>query len=330
MTTPFPHHAALTALLTQGQFDACKIMAEALIAQQIALPQPDDQELARLHLILCRTLVGLEDYKSATAKADIAAFLARKLKDDALLEEALYRAGGCCIRSGDYRPAIHRLTESLDCGSAVFREETQYNRGLAYDSQGAYSYAVADYEAALRSAAGRKPHVARVCSINLAWVLIRLREFTRAEEILTMLSEEAGGHQQDEVLQLQVAHDRLHMAYLKGRHGEALTQALAALRRSGKNYPHIRAQILLTLVSLAVDGGLPQQAFTFGLLAKRLAAQARRPDIDEKVSRQLQAIEYQVGSEHLVESLHKLRQVPVGHSHARRIARGATTAGGVG
>jgi hypothetical protein len=135
---------------------------------------------------------------------------------------------------------------------------------------------------------------------------------------------------QDRTLQLQLAHDRIHLAFLKGQHGEAVRQAVSELRAIGNEYSHIRAYIAFTLMSVAADHCLPQTAFTLGVATKRLAGQARRPDLDQKASKKMRALEQSVGPEPLVHALQELRQVLPGVLVRRKSTRNNGELGGVG
>lgn len=301
-------------------------MAEELIAQQMAAPSPDDQELACLLIYLSRSLTGLHEYEAACEKADIAAFLAHKLKVEGLLEEALYRAGSSYVRAGEYRTAVKRFTTCTTGNANVFRVEVLYNRALAYTNLGSYAQATLDYEAALQAEAERRPQMSRLCRINLAWVLILQQEFERAEALLA----EFAAQDSDQAVQLQIAHDRAHISFLKGDNLNAFCLALVALRQAGGDYPHIRAHIVLTLMALATSEDLPQQAFTLGVFAKRLAGVARRPDLDDEASWQMQELECQAGTEHLARSLQEVREILPGTLQRPKATQGGQRTRGVG
>lgn len=348
MAPRFPQHVALELLYQQGQYEPCRMVAEKLIAELMAPPQVGslvgdvpsveqafkrwqerDLELSCLHINLSRALLGLHDHESAASKADMAALLANKAGDQEVAGEALHVAGVCYSQAGNYRLAVDRFTECLNHAAGLLRAKALYNRGHAYGRQGAYSFAAPDYAEALRLAAELDQNVARVCRINLAWTLTLLRDFQAAEELLTQLATSPGADS-DRLLQVQLAHDRLHMAYLLGQGRDALRQALAALRGASKQYPHVRARIALTLMSVSTDNSLPEQACTLGVLAKRLAGQAKRPDIDEEAGRQLQTLEFQAGTECLMQSLQKAQQVAPGAVRSRQVSRRSSKAGGVG
>lgn len=318
--THLPHHMAITALLEKGQFDACRLMAQEFIAQQLAIPQPDDLELAYLYLVLCRALLGVHEYELAAEKADVAVFLAMKSKDDVLLEEARYRAGTSYGRAADYRTAIRRFTDCLTHTGGKLQAEAYFGRGLAYDVLGAYSYASADYQSAIQLLSPDKTQLGRKARLNLAWVLILQRKFADAEALLAQL-ENAIGAEDDRLLQAQIAHDRIHMGHLKGENKNAFVQAVAVLGRLDQGYPHVRAHVAVTLLSMAADKNLAQHAFTFGVLAKRLAGSANRPDLDEEVSKAILQLQCQTGTDGLVQSLSGMRQVLPGALQGRRASK---------
>lgn len=342
----FSQHETIELLLESNQFEACRVVVETMTRQvmdacrsdenstdQLAFAdalkrwQQRDLELACLHIYHCKALVGLNRYEEAAQKADIAVFLAEKVKDQVLLEEALYRGGTALGRHGDFRGGIDRFTRSLASGAQTYRGEALYSRALCYYGQGAYSSAISDYEDALR-ALGNSPQLARMGRLNLAWVLILAKEFSRAETLLADLAAESGA-EADRTLQLQLAHDWTHLEYLRGEHGSAIKRAVAALREAGKEHTHIRAYIALTLMLMAADHDLPQSAFTLGLTTKRLAGKARRPDIDESASRRMRGLEYQNGSEPLTAALQKLRQVLPGALARRTATKSNDPVGGV-
>jgi tetratricopeptide (TPR) repeat protein len=322
-----PHHAILLSLLDKKQFEACRTTVEDMITDQLNEANPCDSELAQLHIIHCRSLYGLLQYQPAGEKADIAAFLARKLKDNELLGEALYRAGVCFGVHGDQHTAIQRFSGCIETGVTAFRGEAFYSRGYCYVNVGAYSSAVSDYEAALNWAAQHDSSQARKYRINLAWALLLDHRFDRAELVLCEASQEPGASE-DRTLQLQISHDRAHMAYLLKQGRTAFHKAMVALRQSGREFPHIRAHIALTLMGLATDHEMPQEAFSLGVLAKRLAGQALRADLDDEASRKMQALELDAGTDCLVKSLCETGQVLRGALNRRKSQRGATESGG--
>lgn len=335
----FPHHAALDLLLQQQQFDACRMVAEKMIEDLMApltiepgIPaetliqqwQSRDLELAQLHLTLSRCLLGLSEYEIAATTADAAALLARKAADTDTHAEALHIAGACHGQAGNLSTAAQRFSECLQHASGGLRARALYNRGHVYERQGAYAYAVPDFESALELADGIDPKIARSTMINLAWDLIMLREFQRAEELLERLAAVPDADD-DDLLRAQIAHDKLHMAYLQGHHREALRQMFLALRETGQEFPHVRARIAITALSMASDLGLQEEAFVIGILAKRLAGQAKRPDLDDEASRLLQTLEGEAGTDCLIESLQRARQLMPGAIKSRRSRK----AGGV-
>lgn len=294
----------------------------------MALPEPDDGELAQLHLILCLCLLGSHDCEAAGEKADVAQFLARKLKDGQLLEEALYRSGTSYGRAGQYRTAIRRFTDCVQCSTEFHRGDAFFGRGLCYDVLGAYSFAIRDYEEAIRLASASNPVLARKARLNLAWVFILRRDFPQAEGVLAQLASETEAAVEQSV-QLQIAHDRVHMAHLKGEGRNAFAQALFILREAGDDYPHIRAHTAITLMALAGVSEAEQDAFTLGTLGKRLAALADRPDLDEDASREMQSLERRAGTDCLAQSLLKMRQVLPGALKAQKMTRGTQQTRGV-
>lgn len=346
MKAPFPRHEALYLLLKNKQYDACRATADEMIKDLMAafgtdLPahqsvaetvrelRDHDRELACLHTLLSRALFGMNQFREAAGKADIAAFLARKVQDPGLIAEALKFAGAYYSANGEYPLAINRLTECINGSHDDSKGDALYNRGFAHLSLAAYEYAVADFEAAVAWGTGRDPGLVRDSRINLAWVLILSREFDRAELVLAQLVNQPGADL-DQTLQLQVAHDRLHMLYLQGQGREAVRQAQASLRQaSSGNYIHVRAYVALTLMRLAIDQTMPAEAITFGVLAKRLAGQAHRFDLDEEASRHLWQLECQEGTDCLIQPLQQLRQVLKG-AIARRKSAKAANFGGVG
>lgn len=338
MKASYSHHAILTSLLKKKQFDACRVNVEeaisALMAPELEDEEPSgsysdavqqlrerDRELAFLHIVWCRSIFGLYQFREAGEKADIAAFLARKLNDSELLGEALYRAGVCYSSHGDYPLAIQRLTECIDGGTDTFRGDAYYNRGFAHQSLAGYAQAIPDYEAAIEWTASRKPDLVADSRMNLAWVLILCHEFDRAEQVLKQLANEPGADA-DRTLQLQISHDRLHMSFFKGNHREAFKQAFSCMRQAGKDYPEIRAHVVLTFMGMAIGHGETQEAFTLGMFAKRLAGQAHRFDLDDEASRQMRDLECQEGTEFLVRSLQQLRQLLRGSPTRRKVAKG--------
>lgn len=346
VTPRYPHHAVLTLLLQKRQYDACRLAAEEMIGalmagqsdgDQAATESSDgrsplkdrDRELACLHLIWCMALFSLNKYSDAAEKADLAAFLASLVKDEELRAEALFRAGVCYGAAADYQRATQRLTDCIADGTDTFRGDAFYNRGMVYQSMGAFQYAVPEYEAAIAWGSDRKPDLVRRSSINLAWVLILCREFSRAETLLEQL-ETAQGAVEDRTLQMQLNHDRLHMSYLQGNGLDAIKRAVAGLGEAGKEYTHVRAHIILTLIGLASEQHLTNEAFIFGILSKRLAGQAHRQDLDDEAGRQLRDLECADGTEYLSQTLHQLRQVLRGSTTRRRAFRGGNQAGGVG
>lgn len=343
MLARYPHHAVLTSLLQKGQTDACEATVAEMVAHLMAdhhmdelptdtpgagilkLLRDRDRELACLHIIWCMALFSRGQFRAAAEKADLAAFLCQKVNDKQLFGEARYRAGVCYSSNGEYPVGIGRLTECIDSGVADFRGDALYNRGFAHQALAAYDHAIPDYQAAIEWGAERKPDLVRRSRINLAWVLILSREFACAERTL---SELALAGSEDRLINLHIAHDQAHIHLLKGQSITALREALAALNQSGQEYPHVRADIVLTLMAIATDQEMPQEAFTLGLLAKRLAGQARRFDLDERASRRMQELECQEGTEALVRSLQQLRQVLQGSKGRRK--RVADVSGGVG
>lgn len=323
-----PHHSVLNSLLDKQQFEACRTTVEDMITAQMDGAEPDDRELAHLHLFLCRALQGEHRHELASAKADIAAFLSRKLKDGDLTGEALFRAGFSYIQAGHYQTAVDRFTACLRHDDDVFKAKVLFNRGHAYARQGAHSFAQADFDDAIRLVHLSDPDLARTCRINLAWSLILLGELSRAEEELEQLSREQGSDT-DTRLQLQIAHDQLHIAYLKGQGRDALLGAVSVLRQAGDRFPHVKARVGQTLLALSKDRALPEQGFTFGLLTKRLAGQAERLDIDAEASRAMQELEFSVGSDHLVQVLLRTGQLTHGALSVRRSQR-RVHVGGVG
>lgn len=344
MTSSYPGHSVLKMLMKKEQFDACRLTAEEMISdlmnptdlepdamesqtEAVTLLRGRDRELACLHLILCKALFCLNQFRSAAEKADIATFLARKVQDEELVTEALFRAGVCYCSNGEYSVALQRLTESVSTGAQCFKADAFYNRGFVHQTLSSYPSAIEDYEAALALTSDHE--LARDCRINLAWVLILSREFPRAEQVLEELTSNPGSGL-DERLQLQVAHDRLHMSYLKGEERDVLRRAYLCMQQAGLGYPHVRAYVVLTLMGLAADHKLPDQAFSLGILAKRLAGQAYRLDLDEEASRKMRELEYREGSDRLISALQRSRQVLRGAVIRRRTTSGVNQAGGVG
>lgn len=317
MSTHSPHHAILASLLDKKQYEACKLAVEETITAEMARPEPGDRELAHLHIFLCRSLYGLHQYKSAGEKADIAVFLAQKLRDDMLLPEAQFRAGVCYGSQGDYPSAIERLTGCIAGGSPKYLAEALYTRAWCYKSMGAYSYAIPDYDAAIGLVEERDAAQTLTYRIGLAWVLILCQEFDRAEQVLSQLSSEPGA-EADPELQLQIAHDRAHLDYMTKQGRAALAQALSALRKAGKDYAHVRAHIAVTLIGLAADKEASKDAFTLGVLAKRLAGEAHRSDLDREATRQMRILEHQTGTDCLVQALLEAGQVMPGVINRRR------------
>jgi len=313
MTTP--HHVILDSLLGKEQYEACRSTVEDMIKLQMEAAQPDDHELAHLHLFLCRALQGEHRHDQAGAKADIAEFLARKLKDWNLVREALYRAGFNYIQAGNYPTAVERFTASLDYGDDQFKAKALFNRGHAHERQLAFSFAAQDMEQAIQLVGDKEPSLLRDCRMNLAWHLILLGEFERAEKELNRLS--AHGPE-DRYTQLQMAHDRLHILHLKGEGREALLNAVTALRQAGTDYPDVKALVGLTLMSVSVEEGLVEQGFALGVLSKRLAGKANRLDLDQAASRKMQALEFSAGADCLAQSLLRSGQVAQGALSARR------------
>jgi len=319
----FPHHAALELLAEQKQFDACRMVAEKMIADQMAPPSVDqglpaeamlqrwqdrDLELAHLHLILSRCLFGLHEYQAAATNADMARLLARTAGEFSLYAEACHLAGACQGQAGNLNTAAERFTDCLQHATGLLRAKALYNRGHVYERQGAYGYAVPDYEEALQLAGGLDRRLERSAMTNLAWDLIMLKQFERAEELLERL-ETAPDAQADAVLRAQIAHDKLHIAHLQGQHRQAFQQIVQALRRTDQAFPHVRARVALTTMSLAADLGLHEEACVVGLVAKRLASQAQRPDLDDEASRLLHDLEAEAGTDCVVQSLQRARQL---------------------
>lgn len=313
----FPQHAALNMLLEQGQFEACRVVTEAMVEE--VMTQGEDLEVACLHLILSKCLFGLHEYEPAAIKANMAAVLARRAGDLGTYSEATHLAGACYGQAGNYPLAIRHFTQCLKHAEGPLHAKALYNRGHAYERLGAYAYAVPDYEQAqaLQLADGQDRHLTRSAKINLAWNLILLKEFARAEAVLEQLATEPGAGD-DTLLQAQLAHDRLHMAHLQGQDKAAVTEALRALRSIGQEYPHVRAGIGLSLVAIAARKGLPVQAGIISILTKRLAGQAQRPEIDEEASRLLHELEVEAGTESLVLSLYKTGQLVPGSTGKRK------------
>lgn len=338
---PFPQHAALELLLEQEQFHACRLVAERMIEELMAPSTLDhaaetfsrwqyrDLELARLHNTLSRCLLGLHNYEEAATAADAAALLARKTHDLSLYAEAVHIAGVCRSQAGNYRAAVESFSKCMDHATGVLYAKAVYNRGHAYERMCAYRYAAADYEAGAEAATDLDKDLRQVCRANLAWMLVLLKEFARAEDVMMALQVEADAAG-DQQLQLQISHDRFHLAYLQGEGRRALQGALLALKACTGQFPQVRAQMALTLVGLAADTELPEQAFTVGLLAKRLAGRARRPDLDEAASRGLQALEIGAGTDCLAQALQRLQQVAPLGKNRRRMIMVDPRAGGVG
>lgn len=349
MKAHYPQHAVLVSLLKKGQYEACRATTEEMIAELMETPEEGflpvedqsaqgmlkglrdrDRQLACLHIILCVAHFGLKRFREAAEKADIAAFLGRKVHDQDVVVEALYRSGVCYSSNGEYPPAAQRLTECLGAGLDRLRGDALYNRGFAYHVMGAYGYAVPDYEAAILWAADRDEDLVRRSRINLAWVLILSNEFARAEELLSALGT-AKGADEDRWLQLHIEHDLSHIRHLQGNGREALKHVHRALRQAAKDYPHVRARVALTLMGVASQQGMLQEAFSLGVFAKRLAGHASRVDLDDEASRRMRELECQEGSEHLAQSLQQLGQLLPGSVARRKGPKyNLDTTGGVG
>lgn len=344
MVTRFPQHSALEMLLEQKQFDACRMVAEKMIEELMAPPrvegeqsaasaanrwQERDLELAHLLYLLAQCLRGMDEYETAAIKADMAGLLARKAKDMKLYVEAVHLAGGCHGQVGSYRTAIQHYTDCLAHAEGIQRARAFYNRGHMHERQGAFAFAVPDLEQAIELAKDQDEFLLRTAMITLAWNLILLKEFHRAERTIEQLLARSGAGD-DGRIQAQVAHDRLHMAFLQGQGKDAFTQALRALRPIAQDYPHVRAHIALTLMSLATEQNLAEEASVVGLLAKRLAGMAKRQDLDDEVNRRLQGLEAQAGTDSLVQALTKTRQLMPGAVGLRRTSRRGQKIGGVG
>lgn len=343
----FPRHAALEMLLEQEQFEACRTVAERMIEELMlpptveSLPQSQsvatvlascqerDLELGYLHVLLSRCLHGLSDFEMAAIKADMAGLLARKANDLSLLAQATHLSGVCYSQAGNYRLAVQQLTRCLDHAEGLLRAKALYNRGHAYVRQGAHSFAVPDYEGALGLAIEFGPGLARNCRVNLAWTLILLKEFQRADAVLAEIAGEPGA-ESDRLVQVQMAHDRLHMAHLQGHDKDALRQVFEALRHCGQEYPHVRARIALTAMSIATSQGLPEQAVVLGVLSKRMAGKAKRPDLDDEASRRLQTLEVEAGTDCLAQSLQRMKQLMPGVTGPRKLSKRGHKIGGVG
>lgn len=337
-----PQHATLQLLLDQKQFHACRLVVEKLIddlmdvSQAYERPEPlpftrcqeRDVELALLYLMLSKCQYGMHEWELAATHAEASSLLARKAGDLRLHAEALHTAGVCHIQAGNYPRAVQVLTQALDHAQALLRVKGFFNRGHAYERMCAFQAAASDYDAGLRLADGTDENMARLCRINLAWVLILTENFSRAEAVLVEL-EAAPGESTSELVRAHVSHDRLHMAYLRREHKLALSKAIETMQQLPDQHPHVKAQIAMTIMDMMADHALPEQAITIGLLVKRLAALARRPDLDEAASRRLQSLESTAGTPCLVQSLQRLRQVaPLGSRH--RMATGDRPSGGTG
>lgn len=308
MDQPTHHHVLLT-LLEGKQFEACRMSCEALIEQELNKPDPSDAELARLYLILSRAWVGLEQYRKAAESADYAWCLARKTRNNLLIAEARYRAGAAYGLSKEYITAVERFTDALKCGETVFTGTVLYNRGFAYRNMGAYLLAVPDFEAAHQWAIAHGAAWRENCWINLVWVLILSREFERAEQLLTEFEQ---ARQPERLLQLQAEHDRVHLSFLQGRHKEAVERAISALRHCGTEYPHIRAYTAISLLELAAEIELSDAGFAMGIFSKRLAARARRPDLDDEASAHLLDLECKKGPEGFTAALMRIGEIRPG------------------
>lgn len=312
-----PHLLAMSALLDKGQFDACRMTAQQFIEHQMEADDPNDPELAHLHLILSRALLGQHEYALAAEKADVAVFLARKTKDDLLAKESLFYAGTSYGRSTDYTTAIRRFTDCLSISAISWQADAYFGRGLCYDVLGAHSYAAADYSSALQTVPIDNITLRQRILLNLAWVLIVQKDFSNADSTLSQMETENAG-KKDLLLQAQIAHDRIHMAHLKGENHAAFLQAIAALSLMEQDYPHVRAHVAMTLMSMLGDTPFAQQAFTLGVLAKRLAGVAGRPDLDDDASRSLQMLQCRTGSDSLTDALAEMRQVLPGAIQRRK------------
>lgn len=317
----------LLTLLETEQYAACRIAVEKLIDQELESEQPDDRTLAQQHLVLSRALRRLREGRRAAEAADTAAFLARKVKDRDLLAEALFRSGVGYGEAGDYSRAVERLTRALELGEHEFTGRGLYNRGLFSELMGAYSHAAQDYRAALKHARqGREPWLP-ACCLNLAWTLILAKELCEAEEVLSelelhLLATESRSSQ------LQVAHHRAHMRYLREQHADAIRDTVAVIAEAGVKYPAVRSAALLTMAQLAAEAGGLQEAYTFGVLSKRLAGKAQRPDLDGEASRQIRQLQLETGSDYMVEALLSLQQVLPGAALRGRGQRPQKRGGG--
>ena len=347
MLARYPHHTVLVSLLQKGQAEACQATVQEMVAQLMSEQDPAslpagtsgadifkqikdrDRELACLHNIWCMALFTIHKFRDAAEKADLAAFLAQKVNDLALFAEARFRAGVCYSSNGEYPIAIGRLTECIESGVVDFKGDAYYNRGFANQALTDHPQAIQDYHAAIKLGTDR-PDLVRRSSINLAWVLILTRDFDQAERTLSDLTAPTADPDHERLISLHVAHDQAHIRLLRGQSVEALRQAVAALNQSEREYPHIRADIILTLMALAQENDMPHEAFTLGLLAKRLAGQARRFDLDDRASRRMQDLECKEGTEALVKTLQSVRQVLQGSRGRRKAQRGSNMSGGVG
>lgn len=328
------HHAVLLSLLKKSEFAACRAAVEDLISEQMDSQQPDDLELAHLHVILCRALFGLHDCLAAGDAADLATFLGRKVKAHDVMGEALYRAGICYAAGGEFRTAVARFTAYLDheqyySTATTFKGDVLYGRGYAYDGMRAYSYSVQDYESALKWMLdkGDTTKVQR-CRQNLAWALILRQELVRAEQVLTELEEDAVTTG-DELTTHHVAHDRTHMRYLEKDYVGAITEAVNLLDQAGNQFPQVRCHVALTLIAVAQAVKRPQEAAVLAVIAERLAGQAHRPDLEAEANELLQTIEGHAGTECLAQALFDTRQWLPGSVGRRRRTNSAGATGGV-
>lgn len=274
-------------MLAGRRFEEMRQMAQTLLDNE----QLSTREKAVCHDALALAHSFLNDHGKAVPAGEIAVYLARESGDFDLLGEAIYHSGIVYGRRRWHEPAADRFEEyfqylSLYTTAKELQPKVLFNQGVAYRWLRDYRTSVKKLRQAwelVRETQGQRQQNYRW---DLVWVCMLAGELDGVPELLAQGRAYLNQHPEDREAYFQQLNDEARYALLTGDLADAYKKAMEVIKQ-GDAFPDMQAVAGLTVHYLAVKRGMHLDALIIGCYVKQKAAAARRPDLDEEISKSI-------------------------------------------
>lgn len=274
--------------LAAGQYQRVKETAESWLLK----PDLSADELALYNTALCAALVAMKEPVEALGPGERGLDAARRSGSPDAVAEALLYLADAYLGASHYSRAINLMNELLAVTPHSDRAQGWIGRvcdslGSAYRALGRHERALENHRRAYEWG-NRHEDEAAIAGYraHLIWAELKTGQL---EAAAALLQEEAGyvsSAPGDTLAQARHLNNRAYLAFLQRDYSEATHGALQVFNL-GKGMPGERARACITLHATARALGLPREAMGMGMLAKIQAQAARRPDLDDEVTKSM-------------------------------------------